>query len=351
MQRKATRPPQPQAYPSPRPVYGPFISDFIAYASNVYRACIFQGAQLRNHSISQGLSFEDCRFEGYCDFEGSIFTGRLEFKNCIFTEFVMFRGARLPDRAVFENCRFEKGISFAAGLSHATDQPSQELTLHHLRFRGSHFFDYTTFNNRTFQRSADFQKCHFIDPPHFQNTIFHHGTRFEQAVFWPIKTRDKIRLSRAELGFRRLKTIMSDLGDIERQCEFLALELRTRRRRKETPIVEKLLIYLYEFGSDFGRSPVRPPIFLLAVSLIGWIILTTLTINTEVSAGDVGWYLIEQTFAPYRALQSDYQPAPALQSSYTSFRSAFCLIAGIQSSAALTTLTLFALAVRRRFSA
>jgi len=353
MQRRLSTDPSDTPTQLEKPAYGPFIADYIVHPDNVYKGYIFQGIQMRDNTVGAGLVFENCDFHGYCDLEGVTFNGRLEFRQCVFHEFVMFRGARLPDRAVFENCQFLNGVSFAAGLSRSSDSITQEVTLQHLRFRGTSFAGYVTFNNRTFNRSTDFQKCIFIDPPHFQNTVFHQGTRFDEALFHRIKTNDQTRISRAELAFRRLKSLMRDVGDVERQSEFLALELESRRRRKEVSYFEKFMILLYDLGSDFGRSPMRPGVFLLVIASLSWAALFGYSLWTgqPVAPDQLGWFVVEQTFAPFRGLESDYSPTPSLAVLFDRSPALFKTVSLVQSSSALIALTLFVLALRRRFSA
>lgn len=353
MQRRLSTDPSDKTVHPEKPTYGPFVANYIVHPENVFRGYIFQGIQMRDITVGAGLVFEHCDFHGYCDLEGVIFNGRLEFRHCTFHDFVMFRGARLPDRAVFENCQFHGGVSFAAGLSRSADSTTQEVTLQHLRFRGTSFAGYVTFNNRTFNRSTDFQKCIFFDPPHFQNTVFHQGTRFDEAVFHRIKTNDQTRISRAELAFRRLKSLMRDVGDVERQSEFLALELESRRRRKEVSYFEKFMILLYDFGSDFGRSPMRPGVFLLVMAGLSWATLLGCALwqGQPAAMDHLAWFIVEQTFAPFRGLESDYSPAPPLAALFNSCPALFKAASLVQSSSALIALTLFVLALRRRFSA
>lgn len=336
-----------------KPAYGPFIADYIVHPENTYTSCIFKGIQMRDIAVGASLIFENCDFHGYCDLEGVIFNGLLEFRHCTFHNFVMFRGARLPDRTVFEDCRFLEGVSFAAGLSRSDAATTQEVTLQHLRFRGTSFSGYVTFNNRTFNRATDFQKCNFIDPPHFQNTIFHQGTRFDEAIFHRIKTNDQTRIARAELAFRRLKSLMRDVGDVERQSEFLALELESRRRRKEVSYFEKFMILLYDLGSNFGRSPMRPGVFLLVIAFLCWTALYTYALwaDQPTAPDQLGWFIVEQTFAPFRGLESDYSPAPSLAGLFDRSPALFKAVSLVESSSALIALTLFVLALRRRFSA
>ena len=316
-----------------------------------YENRIFSEVTWRDQKISKNILFSNCEFEGLCDFEGTIFEGELQFHHCIFNDFVIFRGSRLPDHAVFEDCKFNDGVSFAAGLSKTTDSPTQELKLQHLRFRRSTFAGYVTFNNRTFTRSADFKSCVFFDPPHFQNSQYHQGTSFDNAEFIKPTFDDPERLAKAERGYRRLKSLMHQIGNIDRQSEFLALEFLVRRRRKDISLFEKAIILLYDLGSDFGRSLTRPIVFLFILSVMHFLILS-FTSNlswNELSGGNI-MFLLENSVSPFKALHSAYEAPAGIVQDFIDHAPLFRTIGALQSVIVLLSLTLFAFAVRRRFS-
>jgi hypothetical protein len=313
----------------------------------------FDAIHFRNCVVNSELVFENCTFTGIVDFDGSKFQFPLRFTNCTFQQYVLFRGASLADRTRFESCRFRTGASFAAGYSTAGAGDEHEVNeLRHVRFRSCEFNGYVTFNNRTFVRSPDFSHSTFGAPPHFQNATVHRGAMFDGAEFLVPSSFEEEELARAAMGFRCLQRVADEMGDRARHHEFVAKELQVRRRLDTTQDFEKAIITIYQIVSDFGRSILRPIVFLVIIGGIMCVLtgIATYVADSTASTGDIVLFVVQQSLRPFSILESDYQAPSSLSATYAELRGLMVLISTLQGLAQLTAAALFLFAIKRRFS-
>lgn len=304
---------------------------------------------LKNAIFSEETKFINCVFEGFADFEGSLFQEEVSFVNCEFLDFVMFRGCCFPERANFEECHFRSGASFAAGSGvDAELNVVQNDDLGHMNFRKSTFSGYTTFNNREFLRSANFDLCEFVDPPHFQNTNFHSGTTFDDAVWLLPDKRSEKELYKIEKAFRRLKQVHLDLGDNHSAYDFAANELKIRQMQK-IGFVEKALIFIYSAGSDFGRSLSKPfGLILTSTTILLLFCLYVVGIKNFVFH-EFFRYSIQQIVSPFSVWGNDYIFGGMFELVIINQPTVFLTLSGIHTAMCLTAIGLLVHAVQRHF--
>ncbi len=282
-------------------------------------------------------------FEQVLNFEGAEIRGKVEFDRCTFKEFVHFRGALLPQRVHFLNCVFENGASFAAGNGRESDGERMNDELHHLNFEGSVFDGYVTFNNRNILRSANFRRCTFRQPPHFQNSELHSGTKFEGSEFaGPRRSMDNLALSRFAAAYRRLSILMRERGDTRLSTLFHSLEMSARRISSETSLAERIMLTIYWAVSDYGSSISKPFWFLLIVSLLNSIFLWAFGVDFRSAAG----FVANQTFSPFSgAVWPDALGTPPVNNPHISYAA----VSALQGVGVGTSVSLFFFALRRRF--
>ena len=214
------------------------------------------------------------------------------------------------------------------------------------RFRGS-----AVFSNRRFTDTTRFVGATFHQAPKFHNAALHQDTDFTGAAFLD-------RSGRAAPAYRTLKLAMEQVRARDEEGMFYALEMESRRRRDDTPKAVKLFSLLYEVGSDYGRSLVRPLVLLVGVTLLFYLIYAALGSEggREAYPGAPLRLAMEQIVRPFALLTTDYESI-APYSDYTEqvrkildgAPFAARALATVQSLLSLGLIALFILALRRRF--
>jgi hypothetical protein len=217
-------------------------------------------------------------------------------------------------------------------------------------FSRARFDGPAVFSNRRFTDTTSFADVTFHSAPEFHNAVLHQGTDFTGAVF-------KDRSGGAAPAYRTLKLAMEQVRARDEEGMFYALEMESRRRRKDTPKAVKLFSLLYEAGSDYGRSLARPLVLLGGVTLLFYFLYAALgTDGREAYPGAPLRFVLEQIVRPFALLTADYARA-AGTSDYAGWVRALLdgapfaarALAAIQSLASLGLIALFLLALRRRF--
>ena len=70
-----------------------------------------------------------------------------------------------------------------------------------------------------------------------------------------------------------LKLLADESKDQQSKLQFFAYEMKAQRHHEKTPKHQKLLLWLYEFFSDYGRSIWRPIISFLVMIMFYWLII------------------------------------------------------------------------------
>lgn len=118
------------------------------------------------------------------------------------------------------------------------------------------FRDSLTFNNRVFSVETDFSESVFHRAPRFHNCELHQDTDFRATTF--LDTRSVY----AARAYRTLKLAMGEQRARNEEGLFYALEQRSLRSQSGTPMSTKIVSLLYETAADYGRSFLRPLMWL-----------------------------------------------------------------------------------------
>jgi hypothetical protein len=205
------------------------------------------------------------------------------------------------------------------------------------------FDNSVSFNNRGFLQTAVFKGCTFTKAPEFHNCALHQDTDFDGAKFLD-KSPDAAR------AYRTLKLAMENLRARQEEAMFYALEQRSRRAMKTTPMSVKAASWLYEKTASYGESYIRPllGVVLTAVffSLVYGVIaffLSSPSLTLYESSRFALHFALDQLLRPFRPMNFNPQTLPA------GITMVMRLAATLQSVTSLSFLALFLLALRRRF--
>ncbi|MGF1623206.1 MAG: pentapeptide repeat-containing protein [Rhodomicrobiaceae bacterium] len=286
--------------------------------------------------FSGATSFEEAEFAGKATFRSVIFSGDTTFQDASFaedarfndarfSETVIFRTARFSESAEFPSVRFEKAVDFhgchfgesanfdQSVFSETADFPSAKFkdgaSFDGAVFSGRANFLHTLFRGRTSFRKVKFDGpaelsatqaraafvlsgAHFAEPPGFHDASFRespsldHMTIADPLSFNPANGEDGksdprtrfFRFFKASSDpeyaarYARLRKIAAETHDYEREREFFAQELRSRRFWHDKPFGRGLarfwIGWVYGGISDFGRSIARPLALWGAVVLV-----------------------------------------------------------------------------------
>ena len=257
----------------------------------------FHGAQ-----FSCGYSgFEKAKFSGFADFSAPGGENKEDSDKRIFRE-VHFGGARFEGKSKGNN---NYGV---------------------------------TFENRRFLQQASFEDCFFASAPRFHGCELHPDTEFSGAEFPDTKS------DGSDRAYRTLKLAMESVRSRNEEAMFYALEQKSLRHRSDTRQSAKIVSYLYEIMSDYGRDFILPIFWLLFVSFVFSQFYGDLAgaVGTEClqKMGNVG-FAVQQIFRPFEIWK--------LATNGVSCGLGIKLIGTVQSLATLSLFALFLLALRRRF--
>jgi len=136
------------------------------------------------------------------------------------------------------------------------------------------------------------------------------------------------------------------------EAMFYALEQKSLRHVKETPLSIKVFSLLYEMAFDYGRSFVLSLLWLLVV-FVFFSAEYSLLANRHLPAdlGNSALFALDQMVRPFKALTFGYDKlAPPLVTALLDGSPVVVrILAAVQTLTSLGLVTLFVLAVRRRF--
>lgn len=301
-----------------------------------FRGATFSGnARFEGATFSGDAEFGDATFSGAAVFVGTTFSGSAWFMDAAFSGDAWFARATFSETARFAGATFSKDAWFAG-----TTPFARPVSFHSVRFQRS-----ADFSGREFKGRTDFGNARFAGVPKFHGAKLHPDTSFldtklrdgrksrrlpplrrawfgwqkrpktdEELARWKEQLRrwrisrwlqlrrffpdmekaDSARNSDAEkyeIAYRQLRRLCAEIGSIEYEGMFHALELRAHRARTDTQLMARAASWAYEKLSDYGRSMGRP----LLLLLIAWGLFATLYLliltppySAEACAG-VGW--------------------------------------------------------------
>ena len=216
-------------------------------------------------------------------------------------------------------------------------------------FSLSAFHESVNFDDSDFSSACEFSGASFQgDVPTFNGEKLHDGVDFTGAEFLSFS------MPGDEAGYRFLKRTMETRRDRKEQVRFFAYELRARRSRLRPLSAEWFFSASYGLFADYGQSISRP-ISTFFVVLLGASAGYYFVSQGEVvvANGGAGWII--QTVFEF-AIQQYVRPFAIWASGYSSHiewvepnLGVLRWLALVQSVLGIGALTLFVLAVRRKF--
>ena len=218
--------------------------------------------------FAKHTSFGSARFRRMADFSGREFKEQTDFSGARFYGVPKFHGAKLHPDTSFLNAKF----------------PGEGCALPPLRLEWFRHEDDTSTERRAARRTrlARWKRWRGRIGPRRWRSRPWKAMRFGGVPFalrWDRKLNAvrKAHDSDAEeyeIAYRQLRRLAAEIGSIEYEGRFHALELKAHRARTDTQIPARIASWLYEKLSDYGRSMGRPLLWLagswLAAAVIYW---------------------------------------------------------------------------------
>lgn len=297
-----------------------------------------------------GMSdFSDAIFDGWSSFVGATYFGQTSFRGAEFHQVANFSGVTFKKFAAFWGTKFLEYGSFGAstfkGNSANFSVSGNDLPNEALDFKRAQFFVMGDFSNRKFSPRSSFSETYFDVAPMFDKANLSQGLNIAQAKF------EDIFSDHAAKAYEILKHAMQKHSAWNDMALFYALEQRSIRHQPGTKRSIRVMSWAYDLTSDYGRSFLRPLVGLCMVWLVG-LVLYMFGHGVFVSGIPFGegiqelvLFDLKQMVKPFDAITNTI-PVSGL-SGFGKFL--FGLIATLQTIATAGFVTLFILAVRRRF--
>lgn len=221
------------------------------------------------------------------------------------------------------------------------------------------------FTDRKFFADISFNNAVFNDLVEFHGCTFCQGMSFLDTEFNKTRGKDKDEGEALERSYRTLKLGMEGLRARNEEAKFFALEMECRRQRWDLPRSERFAAITYKYLSNYGQSLVWPLVWFTGLNGLFFLFYAVLFYRGASIPGYPYFYLteiwefffehslmmltftVEQIFRPFFVWA-----APSTSNAYALVQQNTFLIpflASLQSLGTIGLLTLFLLALRRRF--
>ncbi len=368
-----------------------------------FSGAVFTGGAVFTKAKFKGyVNFANVKFQDRADFQNADFADAVTFVGATFVRYAWFHGTNFKYAAEFDHTNFESGAYFGTAKFNAdaiflaaefwdeTDFSDSDfggfVGFELARFRsfanfsvsakrndaspvGTFDFSYSvissdiTFANREFGDSTEFSGAIFQGVPDFHNAKLHQDTDFRNTNFQFVRGHDDEETSRGERAYRTLKLAMEEKRSRVEEADFFAKEMECRRNRSDVPWYERSMATLYKYGSDYGRSFIRPVICIALSLLIFFLPYMELirvherschshdkTIELRQYAADITVFEFQQIVRPFEVWSTRYRTPDTLMKRPVECAPTWVRFwATLQSLITIGLLTLFVLAVRRRF--
>lgn len=311
-------------------------------------------ADFTGATFGDWTNFTGATFGAWAYFTDATFSGRAYFRDAIFGHSAVFTGATFRiiadftdatfgGGAVFNSVNFQDSADFSVANSTDAKAKLQQVDFSNGIFTGSCKFD-----NRIFGTDVNFNGAVFHDLAAFHGCEFHPGMSFHQTKFLKTKGKDDDATERLERSYRTLKLEMEKLRARNEEADFFALEMECRRQRGSVPRFERFAATLYKHLSDYGRSVDLPLIWLLVLAYAAhYLYLGVAMIGCNPGPGARLALTLEQMFRPFFVWAKS---APGTGNCLVENSPLLIpFLASLQSLGTIGLLTLFLLALRRRF--
>ena len=268
-----------------------------------FESCIFNGLAF----------FRSATFSSIARFMNSVFHQMALFPDTIFLQQAQFNGAKFLDNGQFDCAKFVEE-SYFENIESKFSLVFEDAKFKEANFRHSKFF-YSNFRRAIFEGDANFSSAIFLNDSNFmqadfrndcifknyfddetqiwyKKTTFHKSINFENAIFRNVGHFERVRFLKFTPAFRGckidstrlefsddsyfpedensddaiknisfLKRLAEEHGQTDQSLNFNAMELKAKRKQVEPQAAHwsfKVLTWLYEKVSDYGRSFLRP---------------------------------------------------------------------------------------------
>lgn len=293
-------------------------------------------ANFNSTTFTGDANFDSATFSGVAQFDSTRFSGEADFNDATFSGGALFRKATFSSRAEFEVVTFSGSSEFNNVIFSGT-----------AGFNNATFTDNANFTNAEFKSTTDFSKVIFVEVPYFHNAELHQSTDFRGAIFEDKGSRA------APSAYRTLKIAMGDVRSKKEEADFYAYEMESNLKQYDTHLFVKLFTYFYCAFSDYGRSFMRPLVWLLLITIFFSMIYSVLLVhsnNSDILPHNSPYYIqftIEQIVKPFSIWTQ--KGSEVIRSSVPDKVLVFQILTSLQSIMSIALITLFLLAVRRKF--
>lgn len=310
----------------------------------------FSGATFGDWASFAAATFDYCAyffnatFGDWANFNGATFGDMVQFNSTTFGDWADFNGATFGDRVIFYSVKFRGQANFS--IAKSTDA---KPNLHHADFSNAIFGGPGKFDDRIFGTDVNFNGAVFHNLVSFHGCTFHPGMSFHQTKFLKTRGHSDDATEKLERSYRTLKLGMENLRARNEEADFFALEMECRRQRGSVPRLERLAASAYKHLSDYGRSVDLPLIWLLILTYAAHYLLylPIALITCNPGPGARFGFTLEQMFRPFYVWAKN--PPGTNNCLLESNPLLIPILASLQSLTTIALLTLFLLALRRRF--
>jgi len=224
---------------------------------SIFEGYVFGDAYFNNATFYGGADFRSTTFLGIANFSEVTLLCRCDFSGAKFFSIVDFDGSSFFDFAPFYNAIFV-GIANFRGVTFAG----------YTWFNDAIFHDKVIFTDAKLKAPADFGGCHFEkSPPQLAGASMHQRTNWRR-VLWPrLNGLEHEEIEALTDAYCILKLEMEKQKRHEDELMFFALELQCRQI--ELGLIKGLPVILYGCTCDYGKSYLKPFIWLVALFNVG----------------------------------------------------------------------------------
>lgn len=305
-------------------------------------------ASFQNTTFIESAQFSRATFSCMAWFDRALFSDGAMFLEATFNGIAWFYNTTFNGDAWFEGATFSQAAHFESSGKKKDQSEVLDNTFSYAHFTDAMFSSFVFFQNRQFLEFTSFEKCTFKQAP-----VFHGCTLHQDTIFPPREYFHDVTSECAAQAYRTLKLAMEEKRARHEEAMFYALEQESRRNRTDTPRSEKLVSYLYKRTADYGEKFLRPLAWLAGTTTACFILYVILTILQDPSWGTVGLsveFTIEQLVRPLSVwIKGGGIDMKELLENNELLLFCVKLIATFQAVTSLSLITLFILALRRRF--
>lgn len=316
-------------------------------------ACFFNRCEFGEITI-----FSNCRFEKLVKFSSAVFDHAI-FNRAIFAFGASFENANFHERAEFSESTFRfylhfegarfRDVFFNTSISESNPEKSGRKkprdfdALPRTYFQDVMFGGVADFSGRIFSTQTTFARTTFDIAPNFHGCKFHPDIDFDGAYF---RDTDSVGAARA---YRTLKLAMEEHRSRDDEGRFYALEMKSRRKLKDTPISVKIFSWLYEISSDYGRSFLLPVLCLFGSAIVFSLLYLAIDNPNPIEWKDVAnvaRFTLRQIVRPFADLA---YTGVFGQNTRVTVPLGLALLAALQSVISVGFVAITLVALRRRF--